>query len=172
MIYRCEFWGKFDGKAKVLRNSYLKYLSMISTIFLIALNLAILNSGNAAEINIPTMNRTAYCYSEENFEIVYKFIEDQIQKGEKEFYSFQGYQLFIIGGEMITIKQSDWSQSVIHKEKGIYSLAKSLKSNQKHVEKASAIFCKILDLQEKANWVLCWRRTNLKMSQRWILVDR
>lgn len=121
---------------------------MLILINLMFLTFAVSEHRTTNESNVPTMNHT--CCSEANFETVYKFVEDQIKKGEEDFYSFQAYQLFLIDGEMIAIRQKNWTQSIIHREKGIYSLTKEFKANQKYVKKAHEIFCELVDLPKQA----------------------
>ena len=122
---------------------------MLILVNLIFLTFAISEHRTTNETNIRTMSHR--CYSEANFETVYKFVDDQIKKGEEDFYSFQAHQLFLIDGEMIAIKQKNWTQSIIHREKGIYSLAKEFKANHKYVKKAHEIFCELVDLPKQAN---------------------
>lgn len=122
---------------------------MLILINLMFLTFAVSEHRTTNESNVPTMNHT--CYSEANFETVYKFVEDQIKKSEEDFYSFKSCQLFLMDGEVIAIRQKNWTQSMIHTERGIYSLAKELNANQRHVKKAHEIFCELVVLQEKMN---------------------
>ena len=124
---------------------------MLILINLMFLTFAVSEHRITNETIVRTMNDTESCYSEENFETVYKFVEDQIKKSEENFYSFKSCQLFLMDGEVIAIKQKNWTESIIHREKGIYSLAKELKANQRHVKKAHEIFCELVALQEKMN---------------------
>lgn len=98
------------------------------------------------------MNKTASCFSEENFDIVYQYLEDQMKKEEVKKYPFDTYVLNIADngqGLEIRMKRDDYSLAIISKERGIYSLAKRLKDNNRLVHKANEIFCKILSLAEE-----------------------
>lgn len=120
---------------------------MIKLVMLLLLNIAPLEPEKTEQEHSLAKENTASCFSEANFESVYKFLEDQIKIGNKEFFSFDDNKLYVEDGMQIVIKEENYTLAIIHKEHGISSLSKVLSDNQNLVKKAHQIFCKLLALQ-------------------------
>ena len=119
---------------------------MITFIMLLLLNITPLHPKKYENENILAMGNIS-CFSETNFESVYKFLENEIKQGDKGFYVFEGNKLYVKEGMQIVIKEDSFTLAIIHKKQGVYSLAKVLSDNQHLVKKAHEIFCSILALQ-------------------------
>ena len=115
---------------------------------LLLLNITPLYPKKYENENILAMANIA-CFSETNFESVYKFLESEIKQGDRGFYVFEGNELYVKEGMQIVIKEDSFTLAIIHKKRGVYSLAKILSDNQNLVKKAHNIFCGILELQEQ-----------------------
>lgn len=100
-----------------------------------------------------TMNKEVSCFSETNFDIVYRYLQEQIRKADKNYYVHGNRALYVLnspetyGKEIIlTDKGYTYTLAAINKEKGIFALAKMLEDNKRLVQEANQIFCEILQL--------------------------
>ncbi len=94
--------------------------------------------------NIVIMQNEGDCFSENNFEKFYKLIENQISKGDKIFYSFADYDLYLSNGHEIRFKKDNYTLGMIQKEKGSLSLAKRQTDSDRIIIEINRIFCEIL----------------------------
>lgn len=93
---------------------------------------------------LQQMEDTAQCFSEDNFNTVYKYIQSKI-KDVATYYSYEGYEIYLSSGTDIKFKQKGQTLAVANKENGIYSLFKILKDNQRQVEITHELFCQLLN---------------------------
>jgi len=90
------------------------------------------------------------CFSKENFQKVYGYIENKINEDGSSFFVFKEYEVHITKKEeIISIKKNGYTLSKIEVEKGIYSLNKSEKQNKKMVNLTHNIFCELLSIANK-----------------------
>ncbi|WMJ71646.1 hypothetical protein RCC89_00445 [Cytophagaceae bacterium ABcell3] len=97
------------------------------------------------------MNKTASCFSEANFEMVYLYLEEQKMIGHENGYTFGGYTLCLSEEQgQIFIKKDAYSLVVISKEGGVAPLAKRMTDNKRLEAKANEIFCQLLSLAQQS----------------------
>ena len=84
------------------------------------------------------------CFSENNFEKVYQYLNNEIAAQELSFYIHDEYEIHLFGETEIKIKQNGWTLAIIRKEKGIFALAKLKSDNEKQLMKANKIFCQLV----------------------------
>ena len=89
------------------------------------------------------------CFSNENFDTVYKFIKTQTLKNQSEFYLFDDTEIYINNTDELSFKKKGYTLSKINKERGIFSLAMHKGQNDKLVLKANELFCKLLSESKK-----------------------
>jgi len=84
------------------------------------------------------------CFSEENFQKVYGYVSNQINKDNNTFITIEGYEIHLNQDKNdISIKEKGYTLAKIH-QKGIYSLNKSKLHNERMVKTAYNLFCKLL----------------------------
>ena len=111
---------------------------MIKLVMLLLLNIAPLEPEKTEQEHSLAKENTASCFSEANFESVYKFLENKIKQGG--FHVFEGNELYVKEGMQIVIKEENYTLAIIHKEHGIYSLAKVLTDNQHLLKRPTRYF--------------------------------
>ena len=84
------------------------------------------------------------CFSENNFEKVYQYLNNEITAQELSFYIHDEYEIHLFDKNEIKIKQNGWTLAIIRKEKGIFALAKLKSDNEKQLMKANKIFCQLV----------------------------
>jgi len=84
------------------------------------------------------------CFSENNFEKVYQYINNEITAQELSFYIHDEYEIHLFDENEIKIKQNGWTLAIIRKEKGIFTLAKLKSDNEKQLIRANKIFCELI----------------------------
>ena len=89
-------------------------------------------------------NNIEKCFSVASFDIVYNHINVQIKSSNAAFYKYDNYELYLTDASTISFKQNGYTLSCINKVKGIYSLAKIKKDNDRILMKTNQIFCKLL----------------------------
>jgi hypothetical protein len=109
-------------------------------LFFIILAAGCVNNNNGTS----NMNSTESCFSETDFSIVYNYIEGQIDKGNKGFYEFDDYELYLKDPAEITLKQKGYTLARIIRGEGIFSLAIMQRDNERIVKKSGLIFHRIL----------------------------
>ena len=90
------------------------------------------------------------CFSENNFEKVYQYLNNEITAQELSFYIHDEYEIHLFDENEIKIKQNGWTLAIIRKEKGIFALAKLKSDNEKQLMKTNKIFCQLVT--EVDNW--------------------
>jgi hypothetical protein len=86
------------------------------------------------------------CFSEEDFEMVCQYIDKQLAETDTAFFVFEDYEVYFDSAKKeISLKKEGYTHSKIS-PKGIYSLNKSQKGNEKIVKKAKQLFCKLVRL--------------------------
>lgn len=98
------------------------------------------------------MNNNTNLYqtvSEKDFDNVYHYIEIQIQKFHLQFYTCENYEIYLKENLKIILKKEGFTLSIISKENGIFSLAKTHSQNRNMVIETSKLFLDILDLCSK-----------------------
>lgn len=98
------------------------------------------------------------CFSKINFDIVYKYIEEQIKTNNTKFYIYNNskkyksiyYEFYLKDTTNIYIKDNkSTTLAVISKEKGIYSLV--IWGNKRMVDKCHQMFCDVLSKAMRNN---------------------
>lgn len=84
------------------------------------------------------------CFTNKNFDTVYKFIKTQTIKNQSDFYLYDDIEIYINGVDELSFKKNGYTLSKINKERGIFSLAMYKVQNDKLVLKANDLFCKLL----------------------------
>jgi hypothetical protein len=98
------------------------------------------------ECNSKNDQQQNNCFSEENFQKVYEYVNEQINKAETEFISFSGYDIYLDFEKtriLVKEKEKNYTLSIIEKT-DIYSLIKSAKGNERMVKTAHKLFCELL----------------------------
>ena len=105
---------------------------------------AVTSASHSKDLNIQPMPDNNDCFSSANFDLVYHHIRKSIAKEKSAFYTCEKYQLHLGCAAEITIKQDGYTLAIISRETGIYSLAKVLSDNNRLVDVANELFCKVL----------------------------
>lgn len=87
------------------------------------------------------------CFTQNNFDIVHKFIENQNSKTNAKFFKYGDTKVYLNCDTLITLVKGN-SFSKIYRERGIYSLSIYKPNNIKMKEEANSLFC---DLVVRAN---------------------
>jgi hypothetical protein len=90
---------------------------------------------------------TESCFTQNNFDLVYKFIENQNLKTKSKFLKYGDTKVYLSNDKIITLKKGN-NYSKIHRKKGIFSLSTYKTKNIEMKEEANRLFC---DLVTKAN---------------------
>ena len=102
---------------------------------------------NAKPLDLVT--EKGICFSTVNFDRVYNYIDIQIKNRNTTIYRYDNYELYLNDTTEISLKKDGWTLSKIIKEKGVVSLAKRKRDNDRILKETNYIFCKILILTEK-----------------------
>lgn len=86
------------------------------------------------------------CFSKNNFEKVYKYIDSRITSSNSTFFKFDNYEIYLHGPAEIIFKKNEYTLAWANKEKGIVSLAKNNTDNKKIVTHINILFCKLFSL--------------------------
>jgi len=110
--------------------------------------------GLASCNNKNTINteKAESCFSKVNFDIVYKYLDDQIKKGNKTFYEYDSLKLFLTDTTEISFKKDFYTLAKINQTTGVVSLAKAKRDNDIVLKETDHIFCEILLLAKKMNY--------------------
>ena len=92
-------------------------------------------------------NPTKSCFTQDNFDIVYKFIENQNIKTNTKFLKYGDTKVFLSSDTIITLENGN-SYSKIHRKKGIFSLEVYKTKSIEMEKEANRLFCVLID---KAN---------------------
>jgi hypothetical protein len=84
------------------------------------------------------------CFTTDNFDSVYSFIQSQLATSKSEFYIVEKTEIHLTNDQEITFKSNGYTFSKVNREKGIISLAKYKADNDKAQLKSNQLFCKIL----------------------------
>jgi hypothetical protein len=90
------------------------------------------------------MDKSNNCFSENNFDKVYKYINEQINVTGTAYYLYSGYEVYLSNPVEIRLKKNNYTLAVIHKQKAIFSLAIKQGNSNAIVKEANNVFCKIL----------------------------
>lgn len=119
------------------------------TASILSLFLCILFPENPSHtISTRVMDKSFSCFSEDNFNLFYQYVEKQIDADR--YCIYKEYELYIIDPTTIAVKKNNYTLVIIEKERGICSLAKFLEKNREQTRKVSQIFCEIILLQREA----------------------
>ena len=90
------------------------------------------------------------CFSEDNFKLVYQYINKIIITEERSFFKYSDYNIYLVSDKEIVIKKNGWTIAKIKQDEGIVALAMRKADNDRQLNAANKIFCKLLsDAQEK-----------------------
>jgi len=89
-------------------------------------------------------NSMVDCFTTDNFDSVYSFIQSQLATSKSEFYIVEKTEIHITNDQEIRFKSNGYTCSIVNREKGIISLPKYKADNDKAQLKSSQLFCKIL----------------------------
>ena len=116
-----------------------------TTLLLLIIMILFGNSNCASEKNNKKPAKTD-CFSEANFYKVFQYIENQLAQTENVFFAFENYEIYPDKAKnKISLKRKNHTQSLIN-SKGIYSLNKSQKGNEKMVNEINQLFCRLYQL--------------------------
>jgi hypothetical protein len=102
--------------------------------------------GNRSSIAQKEPKKETNCFSKENFELVYQYINNQIKSNNINLYTIDEYKVSLEENpKRIRLKRNEYTVALIY-EKGIYSLNKSKKGNERGVIEANQVFCKLYQL--------------------------
>ncbi|TRX25342.1 hypothetical protein FNW25_09090 [Flavobacterium franklandianum] len=90
---------------------------------------------------------TESCFTQKNFDLVYKFVENQNIKTKSKFFKYGDTKVYLGNDKIITLEKGN-NYSKIHRKKGIFSLSMYKTKNIEMKEEANRLFC---DLVTKAN---------------------
>lgn len=89
-------------------------------------------------------NSMVDCFTTDNFDSVYSFIQSQLATSKSEFYIVEKTEIHITNDQEIRFKSNGYTFSKVNREKGIISLPKYKPNNDKTQLISSQLFCKIL----------------------------
>lgn len=89
-------------------------------------------------------NSKVDCFTTDNFDRVYSFIQSQLATNKSEFYVVEKTEIHLANDQEISFKSNGYTFSKVNREKGIISLPKYKADNDKAQLKSSQLFCKIL----------------------------
>ena len=99
---------------------------------------------NSAEEKI-----TESCFTKNNFDKVYEFINNQNIKTKTTFLKYDDIQVCLKGDSEIAFKKDGYTLSKIYREKGIIALQMLESDNNKMEEKTNRIFCELISKATK-----------------------
>jgi hypothetical protein len=91
------------------------------------------------------MNKTDNCFSEDNFDSLYKFIVEKISAAKTTYYLHSGYEIHVGGPAELRFKKDHYTLAVIHRKKGIFSLAIKQADNDKIMKEVNRLFCELIE---------------------------
>lgn len=83
-------------------------------------------------------------FSDDNFDLAYKYLEGQIKSSNKPYYHYNEYEIHLIDEATIAFKKKAFTLSKVIKAKGIFSLSKNIMNNNKTRKETTQIFCEII----------------------------
>jgi len=92
----------------------------------------------------PNTEKINTCFSKENFDRVYKYIDDNIKNENNIHYQYDNYELYLTSTTEISFNKDGYTLAKVAKEQGFVSLAKRKKDNDRILKEANQVFCKIL----------------------------
>lgn len=122
---------------------------MMKTLAIILFTMTAFGQTSINNVKILDTVKTESCFSKANFDSVYKYINVQIKKSNTTFSKYDNYELYLNDTTEISFKKDGYTLSKVIKEKGVFSLAKRKKDNEKILKETNEIFCKILLLIDK-----------------------
>ena len=114
------------------------YLKKSITILFLIISL------NSSCNGIIEKSENEMCFTNENFDTVYKFIKTQTIKNQSDFYLYDEIEIYINSIDELSLKKNGYTLSKINKKSGIFSLAMHKGQNDKLALKANQLFCKLL----------------------------
>lgn len=125
----------------------MKIFVSLALSLILLLGLASCNDKNA-----KYSEKAESCFSKVNFDIVYKYLDDQIKKGNKTFYEYDSLKLILTDTTEISFKKDFYTLAKINQTQGIVSLAKAKRDNDIVLNETEHMFCEILLLAKKMNY--------------------
>ena len=80
------------------------------------------------------------CFTQNNFDLVYKSIENQNSKTKTKFLKYGDIEVYLSSDTLITLKKEN-SYSKIYRKRGIFSLEMYKPKNEEMKEEANSLFC-------------------------------
>lgn len=116
-----------------------KYLPVLG-IFMVGCGLM------AKEADKNTAVQSMSCYSDDNFDYVYAYVEKDMGNKSLPYFEFDGYELYTESGEVISIKKEGWTLSKVIRGKGVVALPKNEPHNSEVAHTMNAVFCNLVIL--------------------------
>jgi hypothetical protein len=91
------------------------------------------------------MHKIENCFSEYNFDRLYRFIAEKVSAAKTTYYLYWGYEIHVSGPAELRFKKDHYTLAVIHREKGISSLAIKQTDNDKIMKEVNRVFCELIE---------------------------
>lgn len=115
---------------------------MIKKLFLFLLSLSILAALNCKKSE--QNQRVIECYTKNNFDKVYEFIEKENFKTKSVFLKLDEIEIYLKNDNEIVFKKNGYSFSKIHRDKGVISLPILKSQNERVRNETNLLFCALL----------------------------